>query len=222
MVALGFFWQPGSCRKRNSFRYIEQKFNIMKSTRVVNSVEPPCVGSILQSQRQAQGLSLDDLSRKAGVSKSMLSQIERNQANPTVALVWRLANALGVTMADLLESDRRAAPVLNLLAAHATPSLKSPDGKCELRILGPLDLAGQFEWYELTVQPGGVLESQPHEPGSREHLTVLTGALEVQAGPESSRVKHGETVRYAVDVAHSIRNPGKTVATALLVVVHGA
>ncbi len=196
----------------------------MKSLRVVNSTpdEPPCVGSTLQSLRQAQGLSLEDLSRKAGVSKSMLSQIERNQANPTVALVWRLANALGVTIADLLNGDRPPVPLLTLLAAHATPSLKSPDGRCELRILGPLELAGQFEWYELTVQPGGVLESQPHEPGSREHLTVLTGALEVQAGTESSRVKHGETARYAVDIAHAIRNPGKTPATALLVVMHSA
>ena len=196
----------------------------MKSLRVVNSTpdEPPCVGSTLQSLRQSQGLSLEDLSRKAGVSKSMLSQIERNQANPTVALVWRLANALGVTIADLLNGDRPPAPLLTLLAAHATPSLKSPDCKCELRILGPLELAGQFEWYELAVQPGGVLESQPHEPGSREHLTVLTGALEVQAGSESSRVKHGETARYAVDIAHAIRNTGISPASALLVVIHSA
>ncbi len=194
----------------------------MKTLRAVNPApaEPPCVGATLQSLRQSRDLSLDDLSRKAGVSKSMLSQIERNQANPTVAVVWRLANALGVSMAELLEGDRPAAPLLTTLAAHATPSFKSPDGKCELRILGPIELAGQFEWYELVVQPGGVLESQPHEPGSREHLTVLAGALDVQAGTESSRIRHGDTARYAVDIAHAIRNPGKTVATALLVVVH--
>ncbi len=192
----------------------------MKHLRVVNSDSPPRVGETLASLRQGQGLSLDDLSRKAGVSKSMLSQIERNQTNPTVALVWRLANALGVSMAELLDGGRGAAPSLEVLPAHAAPSLKSPDGKCELRILGPIELAGQFEWYELAVQPGGILESQPHEPGSREHLTVLTGALEVRAGTEGSRVKHGETARYAVDVPHAIRNPGKTLATALLVVVH--
>lgn len=196
---------------------------MVKAPQAVNAGEPPCIGSILQSLRQARELSLDDLSRKAGVSKSMLSQIERNQANPTVALVWRLANALGVSMTDLLEGEgRRAAPSMNVVAAHATPSLKSPDGKCELRILGPLESAGQFEWYELIVQPGGVLESQPHEAGSREHLTVLTGTLEVRAGAESTRVKHGETARYAVDVPHCIRNPGKSSATALLVVMHGA
>ncbi|WKB53184.1 helix-turn-helix domain-containing protein [Eleftheria terrae] len=184
--------------------------------------DPPYVGATLQALRQAQELSLDDLSRKAGVSKSMLSQIERNQANPTVAVVWRLANALGVGVAELLTGQRAAAPALVTVPAHATPSLKSPDGKCELRILGPIELAGQFEWYELTVQPGGRLESEAHEPGSREHLTVLGGTLEVRAGNDSSRLKHGETARYAVDMPHAIANPGKTVASALLIVLHTA
>jgi len=186
------------------------------------SPEPPRVGSTLQALRQGQSLSLDELSRMAGVSKSMLSQIERNQANPTVAVVWRLANALGVAVGDLLGDGRPAQPAIVTVPAHATPSLKSPDGKCELRILGPIELAGQFEWYELTVQPGGSLESEPHEPGSREHLSVLSGTLEVSAGAERSRLKPGETARYAVDVTHAIHNPGKSVATALLIVLHPA
>jgi quercetin dioxygenase-like cupin family protein len=152
----------------------------------------------------------------------MLSQIERNQANPTVAVVWRLATALGVAVAELLGDGGRAAPLLSTVPAHATPTMASPDGKCELRILGPIELAGQFEWYTLAVKPGGTLASQPHEPGSREHLTVLAGALEVGAGTETTRLRHGETARYAVDVPHRIHNPGKTLAQALLVVLHAA
>ncbi|MBW8828857.1 MAG: helix-turn-helix transcriptional regulator [Burkholderiales bacterium] len=183
--------------------------------------EPPCVGDTLLAMRQAQGLTLDNLARKAGVSKSMLSQIERNQANPTVALVWRLANALGVSVGELLGYGPPEPPPIVMVQAHATPSLGSSDGKCELRILGPIDLAGQFEWYELTMQPGGALDSEPHEPGSREHLSVLSGALEVTAGAHNSRIKSGETARYAVDQRHSIRNLGRTTATALLVVLHG-
>jgi XRE family transcriptional regulator, regulator of sulfur utilization len=196
----------------------------MQAPRTVkaSSPEPPRVGARLAALRQEHSLSLDELSRKAGVSKSMLSQIERNQANPTVAVVWRLANALGIELGELLGGDRPAVPALITVPAHATPALKSPDGKCELRILGPIELAGQFEWYELLVQPGGALESQAHEPGSREHLTVLIGSLEVSTGEQTSRLKHGETARYAVDMPHAIRNPGKTVASALLVVQHPA
>lgn len=184
--------------------------------------EPPPVGATLAALRQARALSLDELSRRAGVSKSMLSQIERAQANPTVAVVWRLANALGVGIGELLGSAPPPdAQRIEVMPPHATPALRSPDGQCELRILGPIDLAGRFEWYELTVQPGAALTSQAHEPGSREHLTVLGGTLEVTAGSGSARVKHGETARYAVDQPHSIRNPGRSAATALLAVVHG-
>jgi len=189
-------------------------------TTSIEALEPPKVGATLQALRQAQGLSLDELSRRAGVSKSMLSQIERNQANPTVAVVWRLANALRVELSELLGGEKASAPAIETVAAHATPSLSSPDGLCKLRILGPIDLAGQFEWYELTVAPGGALESAAHEPGSREHLSVLSGSLEVSTSGVRHKLKVGETARYAVDAPHAIRNPGKTAAVGLLVVIH--
>ncbi|MFZ2987922.1 helix-turn-helix domain-containing protein [Ideonella sp.] len=183
--------------------------------------EPPRVGQTLAALRQSRALSMDELSRQAGVSKSMLSQIERNQANPTVAVVWRLANALGVPLAELLSGDKpAAAPVIATVPAHAIPALRSPDGQCELQILGPLELAGQFEWYHLTVQPGGALVSEAHEPGSREHLSLLVGEMMVEAGDERSRLKAGETARYAADQPHGLRNPGSQAAVALLVVIH--
>ncbi|WER49129.1 XRE family transcriptional regulator [Cupriavidus sp. WKF15] len=185
---------------------------------------PPAVGAALQALRQQQQLSLDDLSRRAGVSKSMLSQIERNLTNPTVAVLWRLANALGINLAELLSADAggRAASGIALVQPHAIPSLKSPDGHCELKILGPIELAGRFEWYELTIQAGGVLASEAHEAGTQEHLSVLSGAMSVQAGTEEKKLRHGETARYAADVPHAIRNGGKATSTALLVVVHPA
>jgi XRE family transcriptional regulator, regulator of sulfur utilization len=183
--------------------------------------QPPRIGEALAAQRATARLTLDELSRRAGVSKSMLSQIERGQANPTVAVVWRLAQALGVDLSDLLEGASRAEPGgIEAVAAHATPQLTSPDGLARLRILGPIDLAGRFEWYELEVKPGGVLASEAHEPGSREHLSVLAGALLVESGSAQQTLKAGETARYAADQAHAIRNPGRGSATALLVVLH--
>jgi len=67
------------------------------------------------------------------------------------------------------------------------------------------------------------LESQGHEPGSREHLSLLGGGtLEVRSGADLSLLHPGETARYAVDVPHAIVNPGRETVTALMVVVHGA
>ncbi len=182
--------------------------------------QPPQVGEALAQLRAKRQLTLDELSRRAGVSKSMLSQIERNQANPTVAVVWRLATALGVELSELLEGAKPVVSGIELIAAHATPQLNSPDGLARLRILGPIDLAGQYEWYELIVQPGGVLASNAHEPGSREHLSVLSGGLQVEAADSRQTVRAGETARYAADQAHAIRNQGKEPAVALLVVLH--
>lgn len=182
--------------------------------------QPPQVGEALAQLRAKRQLTLDELSRRAGVSKSMLSQIERNQANPTVAVVWRLATALGVELSELLEGARPVATGIELVASHATPQLTSPDGLARLRILGPIDLAGQYEWYELIVQPGGLLASSAHEPGSREHLSVLSGSLQIEAGDSRQNVHTGETARYAADQGHAIRNAGKDLAVALLVVLH--
>ena len=72
----------------------------MKTLATTNNA-PPEVGATLQRLRLARGLTLEDLSRIAGVSKSMLSQIEREKANPTIAITWRLANALGVQIGGI-------------------------------------------------------------------------------------------------------------------------
>jgi len=182
--------------------------------------QPPQLGEALAALRAKRQLTLDALSQRAGVSKSMLSQIERNQANPTVAVVWRLAHALGVELSELLEGAKPAQTDIEFVPAHATPSLASPDGLARLRILGPIELAGQYEWYELIVQPGGELRSQPHEPGSREHLSVLSGELVVEAGAQHQLLGLGETARYAADQPHAIRNSSDQLAVGLLVVLH--
>ena len=181
---------------------------------------PPAVGARLQALRLSRKLSLDELSRRAGVSKSMLSQVERNQANPTIAVLWRLANALEVHLADFLSvaMETTTTPPIVLVAGHAVPVMRSPDGKCELKVLGPIELAGRLEWYSLTLQPGGVLTSAPHERGAKEHLSVLAGQVLVQSAEAQIKVKPGETARYPVDVQHALSNAGKSVATALLVV----
>lgn len=190
----------------------------MKPSTISNA--PPEVGATLQRLRLARGLTLEDLSRIAGVSKSMLSQIEREKANPTIAITWRLANALGVGIGELLASGTREVEAIRVVEAHETPTLPGHHAGYSLRILGPMELAGKYEWYELTLAPGGELASQAHDPGTNEHLTVLQGTLEVETGGAVRKIKSGGTARYPADQDHALRNAGKTEAKALLVVVH--
>ncbi len=181
---------------------------------------PPEVGATLQRMRLDRGLTLEDLSRTAGVSKSMLSQIEREKANPTIAVAWRLANALGVDIAELLSSDVKKIDTLRILEAHETPTLPGEHAGYTLRILGPMELAGKFEWYELTLAPQGALISGSHDPGTTEHLTLLHGSVELDVNNIKKKLKIGATARYAADLPHSIHNIGKGEAKALMVVIH--
>lgn len=205
-----------------SVTFLQIAFKLGKETMntPLGTNSPPEVGATLQRLRLARGLTLEDLSRIAGVSKSMLSQIEREKANPTIAITWRLANALGVQIGELLSSETRAAETIRVLDAHETPTLPGTHAGYTLRILGPMEMAGKYEWYELTLAPGGELASQAHDPGTSEHVTVLHGAIEVEVGIEKKKLKLGGTARYPADQNHVLRNTGKTEAKALLVVVH--
>lgn len=181
---------------------------------------PPRLGETVQRLRTDRGMTLDDLSRVAGVSKSMLSEIERDKANPTIAVAWRLANALGIGLDRLLVKGERSLEQVSVSGPHETPTLAGQSDDYVLRILGPIELAGRFEWYELTLKPGGALVSTAHEPGTREHLTSIRGSIDVTAGSRTRSLRPGDTARYFADQAHAIRNPGRIRATALLVVVH--
>lgn len=188
--------------------------------RTPTPVAPPRVGDTIARLRNERGLSLEDLSRVAGVSKSMLSEIERDKANPTIAVAWRLANALGLGLDQLLSTGARPVEALRVAGPHETPRLAGADAGYSLRILGPMELAGKFEWYELTLTPGGALESSAHDPGAQEHLTVLHGTLEIEVDGTTRKLKLGDTARYLADRPHAIRNSTRQSATALLVVVH--
>jgi len=182
---------------------------------------PPRVGETLQRLRLARKMTLEQLSQAAGVSKSMLSEIERDKANPTIAVAWRLANALGLGLNQLFTAGHRDQETVRVLARHETPSLTAADEKHVLKILGPMELAGRFEWYDLTLVPDGALSSDGHDPGTLEHLTMLSGTVDVTVAGTSKRVRIGETARYSADQTHTISNVGKTAARGLLVVIHG-
>jgi transcriptional regulator with XRE-family HTH domain len=181
---------------------------------------PPRVGEQIQRLRNERGMTLDDLSRAAGVSKSMLSEIERDKANPTIAVAWRLTNALGVKL-DSLFAAPKVPDAIAVAGPHDIPTLQGEEAGYQLRVWGPIELAGRFEWYELTLKPGGALVSSAHEPGTREHLTVIHGTIDVESGNSKQRLKAADTARYVADRPHAIRNAGKGDARALLVVIHG-
>ena len=185
----------------------------------------PALGPRLQALRRVHSLTLEQLSERSGLSKSMLSQIERGQTNPTFGTLWSLTQSLGIAFSELVEGAQppvTAVTEIDLVAQHATPSIRSADGKCLLNILSPARLASDVEWYRLTVKAGGALVSEPHGAGAEEHLTCLAGHLTVRSGGAQQSLSAGDTARYRGDQSHAISNPGKAAAEALLVVINRA
>lgn len=172
----------------------------------------------LRQARQARGLSLDAVARLSGVSRSMVSQIERGESSPTVATLWNLTRALQLDFAGLVAD--RATPAIELIRADDAPLIDGRGNGVRIRILSPPESAGRHEVYELAFAAGGLLESDPHGPGCREHLTVIEGSLSVRSGADSAELAPGDTARYPADRPHAIGAPGG-VARALLIVHHG-
>ena len=180
----------------------------------------PQIGDKVRDARKEKKLTLDQLAKLSGVSKSMLSQIERGQANPTFATLWSLTQSFGMDIYELLEGAPREPEVAKIEAvpANLTPTMSSPDGSCVMRILSPVENAALCEWYELSFEAAGALRSAPHVEGTREHLTVLSGRIEVESAGDTETVEAGGTARYPADCDHALINVGEGNAVALLVV----
>lgn len=156
----------------------------------------------LKEARQRQGLSLDAVARLSGVSRSMVSQIERGESSPTVATLWNLTRALQVDFAGLLEAP--PAPAIEVVTAAQAPRVAGHGQGCRITILSRPEQAGRTEVYEIALDEGGSLDSQPHAPGTREQVTVIEGAVEVRSGGEVRTLQTGDTARYRADLPHRI------------------
>ncbi|WP_430910704.1 helix-turn-helix domain-containing protein [Methylobacterium sp. sgz302541] len=176
------------------------------------------LGKTIQRLRKAYNLSLSELAEQSGVAKSIISQIERNETNPTLATIWRLSQALDVSIERVLASGDEE-PFLEKSSRADTPILLSEDGKVRLAIIGWIKTVEWLQWYEVTADPGGVLDSDPHQRGSVESLSVSDGVFEVEIGGVVQRARTGETLRYRCDRPHSVRCVGEAPGKATMVVI---
>lgn len=177
------------------------------------------LGGRVKHLRTARGWSLEALANASGVSRSMLSQIEREQANPTLAVTFRIARAFGMTLGDLVESPG-ATTSINVIRAHDRAHIYRSDQDCQIRTLSPLNLEKDVEFYEVQLQAGGALRSAAHFEGTREFLTVQKGRVRVESAGDSEVLERGDSVSYRADVPHAIVNIGRSEALVFLVDIY--
>ena len=174
------------------------------------------LGKRLSELRKRKNMTLDELSEKSGVSKSILSQIERDLSNPTVVTISRIAAALGENLSDFFLKIE-VEDTDSIERSRETPSITSKDGLCQLNILGAGETVNWLQWYLLQMKPKGVLDSSSHGPKTFENLTVLEGEVEVDNGGIKEIIKKGDTFRFQTNKNHLIKNISKKNSQVLMV-----
>jgi transcriptional regulator with XRE-family HTH domain len=160
------------------------------------------IARTLRAHRRARELSIGELAKRAGLSKTLISRLETGAGNPSVETLWRLANALDVPLGMLIESDEP--PRTRLIEPDEGPIVVSEGG-----FLGRLILAEgrdhRTEVYELRIAPGVDYRSEPHPPGTEELVVCVSGSVEV--GPEAQELvlSPGGALWFPADLPHRYR-----------------
>jgi transcriptional regulator with XRE-family HTH domain len=183
----------------------------------------PIVGANLRRLRMRRGLSLEKLSQRSGVSRAMLGQIELGQSAPTINVLWKIARALDVTFATLIQA--REAGGTTVLRKESAKVLTSHGGTFSSRALFPFDGPRRAEFYELRLAARATEEADAHAPGTAENLVVVEGQLEIVINRpgghrETHRLEAGDAILFEADVQHSYINVGGTECVMYLVMTY--
>jgi XRE family transcriptional regulator, regulator of sulfur utilization len=170
------------------------------------------LGRNISELRQARGLSQQQIARLADIPRATWANLESGAANPTLAVLVGVAQALQVRLEELIEPPRRSG---RLYPVSALPVRKR--GDVTVRKLLPETIAG-LEIERMELPPGGAMSGIPHTPGTREYLTCERGQVELSAGGERWSLTPGDVVVFKGDQKHGYRNPGSAVAVAYSVV----
>jgi transcriptional regulator with XRE-family HTH domain len=172
----------------------------------------------LRKLRLQRGWTLNDLASVSGVSRSMLSQIERAQVNPTLAVAYRIARAFDRSLGDLVD-DLGDGSAISIIRSNDPTYLYRADHQCRIRTMYPMQLEKTVEFYEIWLAPKAAIRSAPHYKGTRELLTVGEGKVAVHSGAFRCEVNSGDSAHYPADVPHAIENVGLEEAVLYLIVI---
>ncbi len=160
----------------------------------------------LKKIRLARGYSLDLVAEQTGVSKSMLGQIERGEANPTIGTLGKIVSGLRVSLADLVETPGES--VYPVCKEWLIPT-KEVKNKYRVYTYFPYEKERNFELYVIEIEAGAVYSSGPHGENTKEYVIVEEGTLELKVSGEAYQIKAGDAVRFDSDKEHEYCNNGR-------------
>ena len=165
----------------------------------------------MRELRAAQGLSLDAVATKSGVSRSMISLIERGESSPTAVVLEKLAAGLGVMLASLFDAPAAAAQVPSGPVARRDdqPLWRDPASGYLRRNVSPPGMPQPMQIVEVHFQPGGrvAFETGPRDMPVHQQVWVLEGAIDVTVGAERHRLREGDCLAMQLDRPTMFHNP---------------
>jgi XRE family transcriptional regulator, regulator of sulfur utilization len=177
----------------------------------------PDIGKEVIRLRNIQNMSLTELSKRSGLSKGMISQIEQNKSNPTVVSLWKIASALSVPLQNIIDPGTNQ--VFDFQKYDDKLLLISKDKKCHLRFLTPVHFIDKLELYSLKLLKNGKLENTTgHPPKTEEIFNVISGKFEVCAGKLTRELCAGDSIQFSADIEHTIKNISDETSEGILVV----
>ena len=177
------------------------------------------LGKTVQRLRKAYNLSLSELSEQSGVAKSIISQIERNETNPTLATIWRLAQALDVSIERVLQAaDDEPFIEKSITRRHADPAVGRRQVPARHHRLDQDGRMAAMVRFPGRARRRARIRSRISAARSNA-CRCIAGELEVEVGGVIERAKAGDTLRYRCDRPHVIRNTSKKPAHATMVCI---
>ena len=173
------------------------------------------IGERLRELREARNISMRTLATKSGLSANALSMIERGKASPSVSTLYKLADALGVSITLFFASDSQRKQVVFLKADERT-RMSFTRGVFEG--LGGEMFIGRVEPFMLTLENGANSGPRSMTHTGHEFVFCLRGELEYQVEREIYKMTSGDSLLFAAQLKHKWRNIGKTVATAIIII----
>lgn len=180
---------------------MNKKVNITTGTGSDASAINATLSRYIKQYRRQKRLSLDELSRLTGVSKGMLVDIEACRANPSIGLLCRLASAIGVSVADVVNIANK--PSIHLIVAEDIPQLWSGEHGGSAKLVAGTSGPDMIELWQWTIYPEEIFNAEPHSQGTNELLHVTQGSLLLTIGEDKVVIKQGCSAIARTDVPHS-------------------
>jgi len=194
-----------------------------RDSREHDALDPAVIGLRVRALREASGLSLRDLAARSGVSAPMLSQVERGDTSPTLAVAAKIAAGLELKLSQLLRLDESGAVTI-VRAVERRHGGNARRGH-RYAVLTSAQPGQRAELSRHTLAPGAVTggpgDPPMHEPGSRETALIQAGTVILHCDGARHELAAGDCVTFDADLSHHFENPGSDEAVLLAVVSAG-